>query len=88
MMPPTRRHHINSQLPTPPSRPESRARFGKIVQAIFQNQRGAALVGINVNAYQALMWGIGAALAAVGGMLLALIVLVTPDMGVCALNCT
>ena len=57
-------------------------RFGKIIQAIFQNQRGAALVGINVNAFQALMWGIGAALAAVGGMLLALIVLVTPDMGV------
>lgn len=55
---------------------------GKLIQAIFQNQRGAALVGINVRAFHAVMWGAGAALGAVGGMLLALIVLVTPDMGV------
>jgi len=57
-------------------------RAGKIIQAIFQNQRGAALVGINVGAYQGAMWGAGAVLGATGGMLLALIVLVTPDMGV------
>lgn len=57
-------------------------RVGKIVQAIFQNQRGAALVGINVGAFHTAMWGAGAALGAVGGALLALTVLVSPDMGV------
>jgi len=57
-------------------------RLGKIIQAIFQNQRGAALVGINVGAFHTAMWGAGAALGAVGGALLALTVLVSPDMGV------
>lgn len=57
-------------------------RIGKIVQAIFQNQRGAALVGINVSAFHTAMWGAGAALGAVGGVLVALTVTVTPDMGV------
>src|SRR5690242_14622322 len=47
---------------------------GKIVQAVFQTQRGAALVGINVGAFHDTMWGVGSALAAVGGALLALIV--------------
>jgi len=57
-------------------------RLGKIIRAIFQNQRGAALVGINVGAFHTAMWGAGAALGAVGGALLALTVLVSPDMGV------
>lgn len=57
-------------------------RAGKIIQAIFQSQRGAALVGINVRRFHEVMWGAGAALGAVGGGLLALIVLVSPDMGV------
>ncbi len=54
---------------------------GKVVQAVFQSQRGAALVGINVPAFHGLMWGIGTALGAVGGALLALTVALTPDMG-------
>jgi branched-chain amino acid transport system permease protein len=57
-------------------------RWGKVVQAIFQTQRGAALVGINVNAYQMGVWGAGAALGALGGILLALITPMTPDLGV------
>lgn len=57
-------------------------RAGKVIQAIFQTQRGAALVGINVHAYHNVLWGMGASLGAVGGALLALIVLVSPDMGV------
>jgi branched-chain amino acid transport system permease protein len=55
---------------------------GKIVQAVFQTQRGAALVGINVPAFHAVMWGAGALLGAVGGVLLSLIVPLTPDIGV------
>lgn len=55
---------------------------GKLIQAVFQSQRGAALVGINVNAFHSVMWGAGAALAALGGVLLAPITLLYPDMGV------
>ena len=55
--------------------------IGRLVQAVFQTERGAALVGINVPAFHAAMWGIGGALGAIGGALLALIVPLTPDMG-------
>jgi branched-chain amino acid transport system permease protein len=59
--------------------------IGKVIQAVFQTQRGAALVGINVRAFHAAMWGAGAGLGAVGGVLLALIVPLTPDIGVSTL---
>src|SRR5262249_12802534 len=55
-------------------------RLGRLLQAVFQSQRGAALVGLNVNAVHALVWGAGAALAALGGVLLAPITLLYPDM--------
>jgi branched-chain amino acid transport system permease protein len=55
---------------------------GRLIQAVFQSQRGAALVGLNVGAVHGLMWGAGAALAALGGVLLAPITLLYPDMGV------
>jgi branched-chain amino acid transport system permease protein len=55
---------------------------GRLIQAVFQSQRGAALVGINVSAFHGVMWGAGAALAAVGGVLLAPITLLYPDLGV------
>ena len=57
-------------------------RAGRLLQAVFQSQRGAALVGLNVDAVHRLMWGAGAALAALGGVLLAPITLLYPDMGV------
>jgi branched-chain amino acid transport system permease protein len=57
-------------------------RVGKLIQAVFQSPRGAALVGINVPAFHSLMWGFGALLAALGGVLLAPITLLYPDMGV------
>jgi branched-chain amino acid transport system permease protein len=56
-----------------------------VIQAVFQTQRGAALVGINVRAFHGAMWGAGAGLGAVGGVLLALIVPLTPDIGVSTL---
>ncbi len=55
--------------------------IGRVTQAVFQSERGAALVGINVRAFHAIAWGVGAALGAVGGVLIALIVPLTPDMG-------
>lgn len=57
-------------------------RLGRLLQAVFQSQRGAALIGLNVNAVHAMVWGAGAALAALGGVLLAPITLLYPDMGV------
>jgi len=59
--------------------------IGRLIQAVFQTQRGAALVGIDVRAFHAGMWGAGAALGAVGGALLALIVPLTPDIAVAVL---
>lgn len=55
--------------------------IGRVTQAVFQSERGAALVGINVRAFHAIAWGVGAALGAIGGVLIALIVPLTPDMG-------
>jgi branched-chain amino acid transport system permease protein len=57
-------------------------RTGRLLRAVFQSQRGAALVGLNVVAVHRLMWGAGAALAALCGVLLAPITLLYPDMGV------
>ena len=58
-----------------------KTRTGKLVQAVFQNERGAALVGVNVPSFHARMWGVGAALGAVGGLLIAPVTLLYPDMG-------
>jgi len=54
---------------------------GKRIQALYQNERGAALVGINVSSFQGTIWGVGAAMGAIGGVLIAPITLLYPDMG-------
>jgi branched-chain amino acid transport system permease protein len=54
--------------------------LGKLAQAVFQSQRGAALVGINVPGFHNAMWGTGAVLAAVGGILIAPVTFLYPDM--------
>ena len=56
-------------------------RTGKLMQAIFQTERGAALVGVNVLAFHRIMWGVAAAMAAVAGVLVAPVTLLHPDMG-------
>jgi len=58
-----------------------RSRFGRIAQAASANPRGAALIGIDVDAISGNMWGIAAALGAVAGILVAPITLLYPDMG-------
>ncbi|MFI5016153.1 MAG: branched-chain amino acid ABC transporter permease [Hyphomicrobiales bacterium] len=58
---------------------------GKTAQAVFQSQRGAALVGINVSAFHGAMWGLGAAMAALGGILIAPVTLLYPDMSAATL---
>lgn len=54
--------------------------LGKLAQAVFQSNRGAALVGINVKSFYAISWGVGAALGALGGILIAPTTLLYPDM--------
>ncbi|QDL94071.1 branched-chain amino acid ABC transporter permease (plasmid) [Paroceanicella profunda] len=54
---------------------------GKMVQAVYQSERGARLVGINVSRFHDLSWGTGAALGAVGGILIAPVSFLHPDLG-------
>lgn len=54
---------------------------GKIIQAASQNPKGAALVGIDLPFFHALMWGIAAIVGALAGILIAPMTLVYPDMG-------
>jgi branched-chain amino acid transport system permease protein len=55
--------------------------IGKTVHATYQNERGAALVGINVSRVKTMIWGAGAAMGALGGILIAPVTLLYPDMG-------
>ena len=58
-----------------------RSSAGRVMQAVCQSERGAALVGINVRAVHGAMWGAGAALGAVGGVLVAPVTLLHPGLG-------
>lgn len=58
-----------------------KSQMGKLIQAVFQTERGAALVGINVSGFHNTMWGVGAAMGAIGGILIAPVTLLHPDMG-------
>ena len=55
--------------------------IGKMVQAVYQSARGAQLIGINVDRFNDVTWGVGAALGAIGGILIAPISLLHPDLG-------
>jgi branched-chain amino acid transport system permease protein len=59
--------------------------LGRIAQAVFQSEKGAALVGINVSAFHGVMWGLGSLLAAVGGALIAPVTLLYPEMAASSL---
>lgn len=54
---------------------------GKKVHAAYQSERGAALVGINVGRLKMMIWGAGAAMGALGGILIAPVTMLYPDMG-------
>ena len=58
-----------------------RSSAGRVMQAVCQSERGAALVGINVRAFHGVMWGAGAAMGAAGGVLVAPITLLHPGLG-------
>lgn len=56
-------------------------RIGKAMRATFQQQEAAALAGIDIERLYSLAFGIGAGLAALGGVLLGTIFYVHPSMG-------
>jgi branched-chain amino acid transport system permease protein len=55
--------------------------MGKAMRATFQQQEAAALAGINIELLYSAAFGIGAGLAALGGVLLGTIFYVHPTMG-------
>jgi len=59
----------------------TRTKLGAAMRAIEQEREGAALQGVNVNAINALAFGIGFALAAASGALMAPIFKLDPSMG-------
>jgi branched-chain amino acid transport system permease protein len=63
-----------------------RTRLGKGMQATSENREAATLVGISVNQTFSMIWAIGAGLAAAAGILLAPLIIITPDMGLIAIK--
>lgn len=57
-----------------------RAQFGIAVRAAAQNRDSAQLVGVSLQRVAAFNWGLGALLSALGGVLLAPLVLVSPGI--------
>lgn len=58
-----------------------RTSYGRIARAASASPRGAALIGIDIDAFNGNMWGVAAALGAVAGVLAAPVTLLYPDMG-------
>jgi branched-chain amino acid transport system permease protein len=56
-------------------------RFGRAIVAVYENQTGAAIVGISVPGVHARLWGLASVLAAVAGILVAPLITLSPDMG-------
>jgi branched-chain amino acid transport system permease protein len=58
-----------------------KTKLGKGMEATSENRDAALLVGISVNRTFSLVWALGSALAAAAGILLAPLIIITPDMG-------
>lgn len=58
-----------------------RTRLGKGMEATSENRDAATLVGVSVPLTFSLIWAISSALAAAAGVLLAPLIIITPDMG-------
>jgi branched-chain amino acid transport system permease protein len=61
-------------------------RLGKAMRATAQNRTGASLVGISVKRVFALSWCLGSVLGALGGLMLAPLILAEPSMGIVAVK--
>lgn len=56
-------------------------RVGKMMRAVAENRRAAAIVGIPIGRVSAVTWAVGSCLGAVAGILMAPVTLLYPDMG-------
>jgi len=61
-------------------------RLGKAMRATAQNREAAALMGISVQRMFALSWMLGSVLGALGGLLLAPLIMAEPSMGIVAVK--
>jgi branched-chain amino acid transport system permease protein len=59
-----------------------KTKLGKGMEATSENRDAALLVGISVNQTFSLVWAISSGLAAAAGILLAPLIIITPEMGV------
>jgi len=59
----------------------NRTKTGNAIRALGMDMDAARLMGVNVSHTYALTYGIGAAMAGAAGVLLSMIVTITPDMG-------
>ena len=55
--------------------------LGRLAQAMFQSERGAALIGLDVGRFHAGMWGLGVLMGGAAGILIAPITALDPDLG-------
>lgn len=63
-----------------------RTKLGKAMRAVAQNRTAAALMGVSVRNTTTLVWALGTTFAAVGGVLIAPVINISPDMGVVAIK--
>jgi branched-chain amino acid transport system permease protein len=61
-------------------------RLGKAMRATAQNREAASLMGISISRVFALSWCFGSLLGALGGILLAPLILAEPSMGIVAVK--
>jgi branched-chain amino acid transport system permease protein len=61
-------------------------RMGQGMEAAAQNRDAATLCGVSINQTFMLTWAVSSALAAAAGVLIAPLIIITPDMGIIALK--
>jgi branched-chain amino acid transport system permease protein len=61
-------------------------RLGKGIEAAAQNRDAATLSGVSINQTFLLTWAVASALAAAAGILIAPLIIITPDMGLIAIK--
>lgn len=54
---------------------------GRLARAMFQSERGAALIGVDVSRVHGTMWGLGVLMGGAAGILVAPITALDPDLG-------
>ncbi len=60
----------------------ARTRYGRLMQAVAENQQAARVIGINVDRVYVTIWAIAGLLGGIAGILMAPITLIHPDLGV------